>query len=226
MKKIALACALGMVLCGNAAANDWMTNSGAPRDWSGSYFGLQGGGAWMNDSHATQGVAKSGAFDLDGGFGGWTSGYNWQNGAWVWGIESDTSLADISGQTGANCIPNCYGEVNWFSTIRGRIGYTHGMFLLYGTAGLAYGEVQSGFVGTGSIGEADEINAGLAIGGGLEMAFDENWSAKIEYLHINLGEGANPGGGISVVTDFSDINLVRVGVNRKFDLWGLLSGNK
>ncbi|MCB1474056.1 MAG: outer membrane beta-barrel protein, partial [Rhodobiaceae bacterium] len=70
---------------------------------------------------------------------------------------------------------------------------------------------------------SDGINAGLAIGGGVEMALNQDWSAKIEYLHINLGDNTTAG---TVVTDFSDINLVRVGVNRKFDLWGLLTGTK
>ena len=220
MKKIALTCAMGLALCGSAAANDWMANGGATRDWSGSYFGLQGGGGW-GDTATIQGALTSGSYDLDGAFGGWTSGYNWQKGAWVWGIESDSSLSNIGGSIKSICATNCYGEINWFSTIRGRLGYATGMFLLYGTAGLAYGEVESGL--TAPQPSSDGINAGLAIGGGVEMALNQDWSAKIEYLHIDLGDNTTAG---TVVTDFSDINLVRVGVNRKFDLWGLLTGTK
>ena len=217
MKKIALACVLGMALCGPSAADELF--GGATRDWSGQYFGLQGGGAW-GDNHVDVGGAGTDTNDLDGGFGGWTSGYNWQNGQWVWGIESDTSFADISGSF---CTGGCFGEVNWFSTIRGRIGYATGMFLFYGTAGLAYGEVESGVNGLAGA-QGDDINAGLAIGGGVEIAFDENWSAKIEYLHIDLGDNSTPFMAQPLVTDFDDINIVRVGVNRKFDLYGMLFG--
>ena len=218
MKKIALACVLGMVLCGQSAADEMF--GGATRDWSGSYFGLQGGGAWGDVDFGSSGTTFDTA-DLSGAFGGWTSGYNWQSGAWVWGIESDTSFADISGSA---CLGSCVAEVNWFSSVRGRLGYSTGMFLFYGTVGIAYGEIESGFVGIGPNTVLDDINVGLAVGGGVEMAFDENWSAKIEYLHIDLGDNATPFMASPLDADFSDINIVRVGVNRKFDLWGMLTG--
>ncbi|MEZ5877388.1 MAG: outer membrane beta-barrel protein [Tepidamorphaceae bacterium] len=222
MKKFALTCLLGIALCGNAAADEMF--GGATHDWSGHFIGLQAGGAWGESDGITIEAAPEtfGPFDINGGFIGWTSGANWQNGAWVWGYESDTSFANISGSS-STCSPDCYGEVNWFSTVRGRLGYAHGMFLFYGTAGVAYGEIESGIKAPGSY--SDDIGVGLAIGGGVEMAFDENWSAKIEYLHLDLGDNTAPAGAIvSTKTDFDDINIVRVGVKRKFDLWGMLTG--
>lgn len=221
MKKLALACALGMALCANAAADDM--HGAATHDWSGHFIGLHGGGAW-GDTQTVQGVLTTGDYSLDGAFGGWTSGANWQSGNWVWGYESDTSFGDIDGSTPSSCSGSCYAEVNWFSTIRGRLGYARGMFLFYATAGLAYGEVEGGISAGAPPERSDDINAGLAIGGGVEMAFNENWSAKIEYLHIDLGDTSAPGGGTPIVTDFSDINIVRVGVKRKFDLFGYLTG--
>ncbi|MFN0262666.1 outer membrane protein [Tepidamorphus sp. 3E244] len=217
--KIAAGAVGAALLCGTANADDRFT--GTAHDWSGHFIGIQGGGAW-GDSESV-GSASTGTYGIDGGFIGWTSGANWQNGAWVWGYESDTSFGDISGEVGGCAPANCYAQVNWFSTIRGRIGYATGMFLFYGTAGLAYGEVQSGVLGTGSLGESDDISAGLAIGAGVEMAFDQNWSAKIEYLHIDLGDNVSPGVPTAVTTDFDDIHLVRVGLKRKFDLWGLIT---
>lgn len=141
MKKLALACALGMALCANAAADDM--HGAATHDWSGHFIGLHGGGAW-GDTQTVQGVLTTGDYSLDGAFGGWTSGANWQSGNWVWGYESDTSFGDIDGSTPSPCSGSCYAEVNWFSTIRGRLGYAQGMFLFYATAGLAYGEVEGG----------------------------------------------------------------------------------
>jgi len=102
----------------------------------------------------------------------------------------------------------------WFGTLRGRAGYTFGNVLFYGTAGLAFGELRAeGFQSSES-----HVNAGWAVGVGTEFnltAFGAptNWTAKIEYLHVDLGD--NPFFVTGVSNGFS-FNTFRVGLNYHF----------
>jgi outer membrane immunogenic protein len=131
---------------------------------------------------------------------------------------------------------NLTERLSWFGTVRGRLGVTVTPWVLaYVTGGLAYGEVKSDLSVAGIncltpvsalFGNAT-TKAGWTVGAGLEGRIIGNWTAKVEYLYIDLGTVAGtfvtpivaPSGGFlatgisSHVTD----NIVRVGVNYKFD---------
>jgi len=103
--------------------------------------------------------------------------------------------------------------LNWFGTVRGRLGYILApTLLLYGTAGFAYGEVTAF--------NASSTRAGWTAGGGAEWFFLPNskWSAKIEYLYTDFGSGAADGNFAwsDGIRQRARLNLVRVGLNYRF----------
>jgi outer membrane immunogenic protein len=81
--------------------------------------------------------------------------------------------------------PSLHGKFSnpWFGTLRGRVGYAVNNILLYGTAGLAYGNLQ---VELGGL-EENKTRVGWTAGLGMEVGFTPNWSAKVEYLYMDLG---------------------------------------
>ncbi|WP_081421745.1 outer membrane protein [Tardiphaga robiniae] len=183
---------------------------------------------------------------LSGAIGGGEIGYNWQFGQWVTGLEADFSYARSAStatydapEIGANpaTLTSHTTELSWFGTARARLGYLATPdTLLFATGGLAYGQAK---VSTGivpeptqpcarnvlcSTGTASETLVGWTIGGGLETKIASNWTAKIEYLHFNLGTIGNTATtltsntfwrGTKMIGVDSDItgNIVRIGVN-------------
>jgi outer membrane immunogenic protein len=184
-------------------------------NWSGFYIGLNGGGGWGHsywDSSAT-GINTSGA--VAGG----TAGYNYQIGNAVLGVEGDIDWANLKGSsTSTLCPAGCSTSDSWLSTVRGRLGYAFGGVLPYVTGGLAAGDIQAsspGFPG------ATADRAGWTAGGGIEFALPGNWTAKAEYLHVDLGRfncGVNCNGLPTDNVSMHD-NLVRAGINYRFG-WG------
>jgi outer membrane immunogenic protein len=222
MKQLLLAAVVASAISSTALAADasmYEDIAQAAHDWSGSYFGLQIGGGFGDSRHTDTAGATTGDFDIDGVIGGYTTGYNWQSGNLVFGLEGDTSLSNLEGSTTVACPGVCYSEVNWLSTYRVRLGWAMDRFLPYVTGGVALGGVKAGQV-TGGF-RTSKTRAGWAAGGGLEVALSDLWSAKVEYLHADLGD-ATYTVAIPVEADFSDIDIVRVGVNRKFDIFGYL----
>lgn len=111
--------------------------------------------------------------------------------------------------------------MNVFGTVRGRAGVAFDRFLVYGTGGFAYANIDTK-VSFPGIANASDTNThlGWTAGGGVEVAITPNWSAKVEYLFADLGEERyhfNFGGGVKGSGKLSyDQNLVRAGVNYKF----------
>jgi outer membrane immunogenic protein len=178
--------------------------------WTGFYLGLNGGGGWGQSSWD-----RTGTFDLSGGVIGGTVGFNWQTGQVVLGIEGDADWSGVSGTTSTLCPVGCTTRNDWLGTVRGRVGYAFDRFLPYVTGGLAAGDIRAttpGFAG------ATQTNLGWTIGAGMEVVIAGNWSAKAEYLHVDLGS-FNCGLACGLVTPDNvsfRANLARGGVNYKF----------
>ena len=169
--------------------------------WNGFYGGVNVGGG---------GSANSGDLSPSGGFGGGQIGYNWQGvlglgSQWVLGIE-----ADIQGSGIEDSAFGVKSSLNWFGTVRGRIGYAFGQTLVYGTGGLAFGEVENT--------PFTETQTGYAVGAGVEYKFNPAWSIKGEYQFISLDASDPSGAGALGLTggDRSEANTFRVGVNYHF----------
>lgn len=172
--------------------------------------------------------------DVDGVIGGVQAGFNWQAGNWVIGTESDfqgsaqegdTRYCGIGGTTCDIASLDASHKLSWFGTTRSRLGYlATPNVLLYGTAGVAYGQVKSdytlNFLNTPLAAVSfKDVKAGWTAGAGLEFAFSGNWSAKLEYLYMDLGENeiALSAGGVTgkLERQFTD-HIARIGVNYRF----------
>jgi outer membrane immunogenic protein len=183
-------------------------------DWSGFYLGLNGGGGW---GHSRWGGSAT-RMSLSGGQVGGTAGYNWQIGSAVVGLEGDIDWSGLKGSgTSAGCPAGCTTSNSWLSTVRGRLGYSFDRVMPYITGGLAVGDIGAA---TPGLPGGSNTNAGWTVGGGLEFALPGNWSAKAEYLHVDLGS-FNCGTGCGVPTDNVSLHedVVRAGVNYHFG-WG------
>lgn len=249
MKRLLAAVAASAVLATPAMAADARLPVKAPPpavaafSWTGWYIGGYVGGAWA-DGHANttdpcfgtcgavgsyNGVAPI-TYKLKSSFiAGGTTGYNWQTGNWVVGVESETGylrlrgsaqflnaagvpVAGTSGDTSANARIG-----DWYSAFTLRIGHAWDRTLLFGKVGGAVARVRTGVVdscvtavlcGGGTIDTTkSETIFGLAAGAGIEYALWDRWSVKAEYLFLGINKhvthsgtiGPAPGG----ATDFS-----------------------
>jgi outer membrane immunogenic protein len=225
-------------------------------NWTGFYIGVNGGGAFGTNHDAVivertnagalvvgapwTGAGNFGSNEITGGFGGGQIGYNWQapGSNWVWGIETDFQGASIKDSTiatlpyigAATVAAGAANKVEWFGTLRGRVGLAFDRVLLYATGGLAYGNSKSAITFVDSLGFAaaasdDSTRVGWVAGAGVEWAFAPNWSVKGEYQYIDLGRrtisareflGVTPTI-FNVSTDVrTDFHTGRIGVNYRF----------
>ena len=170
---------------------------------------------------------------VDGVIGGFQSGYNYQFGQWVLGLETDIQA---SGQKGGTTLQitalpvttlTTDHKLTWFGTSRTRLGVLWSPnVLLYGTAGVAYGQVKDTATitapGASVVGTFKDVKAGWTAGAGVEGNIGGGWTAKLEYLYIDLGKTEQTlgtpalGQVISETRRFTD-NIVRVGFNYR---WG------
>lgn len=232
--------------------------------WTGFYVGANAGYIWGDRDIRTSGrdaatrlnvqnrlrTPRTG-IDGDGFTIGGQLGYNVQldNSPMVFGVEADFNYTDIDdraryaspplgGTFADGSINSRYRqEMEFFGTVRGRLGVAFDRFLAYGTGGLAYGKIKTSerfFNNTGVGGGANagllgysggqsDWEVGYALGGGVEYAVTDNISIKSEYLYYDLGDTksrvnqtvTSPGGSYTAKYK-NDGHIVRAGVNYKF----------
>ncbi|MFZ1108696.1 MAG: outer membrane beta-barrel protein [Rhodomicrobium sp.] len=201
-------------------------------NWSGFYGGVTAGygsGTSRNyvspNANNPHGWAEN---DPDGALLGVTVGYNWLLAPnWVVGAEADFSWSGMEGEQHKYIYDGHDWSGGWdgLSTIRGRLGYAAGPNLFYGTAGLALLHANETIVGN----DASESNfyqgwkAGYVIGAGIEHAFSNRLTAKIEYLYADgfSSESGYTGtvsqrDGQTYIHDVGNISIIRAGLNYKF----------
>lgn len=185
-------------------------------NWQGLYFGANAGYGWGNDNSAFYSGAGGGAGTLspDGWLAGGQVGYNAQFNWLVLGLEADLQSADISDSSTAG-FANVTTDIDWFSTVRGRIGYAAGPTLIYFTGGWAFADLNQSLTSGGVSMSKDEVASGYTLGGGIEWQFAPNWSLKTEYLYVDLGEQTLSGPSGTYTTD-TDFHTVRAGINFRF----------
>jgi len=183
-------------------------------NWTGLYIGVNGGGAFGRSRFDFPGGLSNG-LDVSGGLIGGTIGYNYQTGPWVFGLEGDIGWADINGS--ASClggILSCQTRNDWLGTARGRVGYAFDRFLPYLTGGAAFGNIKAGAAGFGSV---DTGKTGWTLGGGIEYGLAPNWTAKIEYLYVDLGSvDCGIACGVAPTSNAFTTSVVRAGINYRF----------
>ena len=219
--------------------------------WTGFYFGGNAGGHWGQDKVSTTtsvanfGLANAAAVDLaspttvkpTGWLAGGQVGYNLQVNHAVLGFEGDADWVNGSAArslvfpgpnpTAGDTLSNAT-QANFLATLRPRLGAAFDHSLLYITGGLAVGTVKTTDSMTtfgGTVLESTSATAtriGWVAGGGFEYAFTDNWSAKVEALHVDLGGTYDTGipcaAGCVAATDivvhhkYTD-NIARLGIN-------------
>lgn len=211
MKKTVLALTLAATAASSAAMSAAMAadiqrgpspyytapaSQGAYYNWAGPYAGVNVGYQWGSvDNTSTN---PSG---LEGGVQG---GYNWQNGQFVYGVETDLQIS------GADDTFAPYKFSNpWFGTLRARGGIAMNNVLFYGTVGLAYGGLKGESAGL----TETKTEIGWTAGLGAEVGFTPNWSAKIEYLYADL---SNRTYSVTGTENGLSSSYIRVGVNYHF----------
>jgi outer membrane immunogenic protein len=184
---------------------------------------------------------------VNGMIGGGQFGYNWQITNWLVGLEADFQGSDQHGWSsttclacsddGTNIVTTLNEHLDWFGTVRGRAGFLVSPELLfYATGGLAYGHVNVTGSATGNFNlttvalpGTSSTRAGWTVGAGTEWHLTGAWTAKVEYLYMDLGT-VNAGpvpllgiivpvrteAGLSYSSHFTD-NIVRAGINYHFN---------
>ena len=185
-------------------------SSDAPWNWTGFYVGINGGYGF-GKSNWTNVAGTTGDFNVRGALAGGTIGYNLQTGMWVWGLEGDVDASWIKGTDATIC---CETKDEWLATARGRIGYAFDRWLPFLTGGAAFGDVKMTPVGFPA---ETSTKIGWTAGGGLEYAFQGAWSAKVEYLYVDLGKASCDVATCGVATDVTfKTSIVRGGINYHF----------
>jgi outer membrane immunogenic protein len=218
-------------------------------NWSGFYLGVNLGGSWGRESEEVFDTTGLGLFGFtdhpDGVIGGGQIGYNWQFTGWGWGNGLVLGLeADIQGSServrddfsvldGVVPVTGFIDDrLQWFGTVRGRAGIAFDRVLPYVTGGWATGDRKlAGVVNVDTtppptaFSGSSNLTDGWTVGGGVEWAFWDHWTAKFEYLYIDFGDRDNTTSFGPVIAGVSPLtitsghfieNIARVGVNYKF----------
>lgn len=194
-------------------------------NWTGIYFGLNGGGGWGHQDplNLITNRFDGASVDFSGGIFGGTAGAQIQSGHVVLGFEADLDWAGLKGS--GTFVPTIGGvpvggavsantNIDWEATGRARIGYAQDNWLFYATGGLAllgtkttFTPLLGGTCGTFGIVNCSGTNkqVGAALGGGVEYGITQNVSAKLEYLYLTAAS-----------LDISHHSEVRLGLNYRF----------
>jgi|HigsolmetaAR204D_1030405.scaffolds.fasta_scaffold19631_1 outer membrane immunogenic protein len=251
---------LALAIAGPALAADLPSRHVAPAapavapifTWTGFYAGVNIGGAWehgslhVRDEDTLQSINLGAALGLresdSGGFtGGAQIGYNYQIGQFVLGAEADFNYINVNRRIAGTVVDHegdggsvfAKATVNWYGTVRARLGFTPTeRLLVYATGGLAYGQVKHRMSVADDIGEdswagrGNHTQWGWTLGAGLEYAITNNLTLRGEYLYVDLGDkntrlgytgtdAALAGDTLTLKSD-TQFSVVRAGLNYKF----------
>ena len=235
---IAFVASLSNIMDFSARAADLLPimQGGGYYSWTGYYVGGNlGAGIGRTDFTATMPALTTSASDEIRGFvGGGQGGFNWQNGPLVAGIEADLQFShqrngvNVTGLLTTN-------SLDYFSTLRGRIGYAMDEWLFYATAGGGYGGTQARLitsnqcstsapvclpiVPTAGVFTKSDLTPLWVVGVGVETQIWDRWTGRIEYLYLQSGSTSNtfatPAGALAVSQTLHD-NVIRTGLNYHF----------
>jgi outer membrane immunogenic protein len=224
-----------------------------PYNWTGIYIGGHLGAGWGVKTWDDQDdLSDNVVYNTTGGLGGGQIGFNWQFDRWVFGAEWDISGTNIRGSGNLNPLfegglvvvegenVHCNEctvlntKIDWISTLTARWGFASDRWLYYLKGGLAWVRERHGlseFEPDEAIFMTDSVTqtrTGWTVGFGVEYAFYNNWSAKLEYNYLDFGKKAicfvntqECSGDTSVLTTVDQqLHVVKAGLNYKFN-WGL-----
>lgn len=165
--------------------------------WVGGYVGVNGGYQW--------GHTVNNPTNPSGLMGGLQAGYNWQYGQFVFGGEADLQLSGAEDTFAPWKFRN-----PWFGTLRARAGFAMNNIMFYGTAGFAFGKVKAETT-TGLF--ETQTHGGWAAGLGMEIGMTANWTARAEYLYVDLNDRNYA---ITGSANGLESSILRLGLNYRF----------
>jgi len=218
MNRFSIATAILLAMTAGAAAADMSSKApSAPTEyaWTGIYGGFNLGYEWTSSTDVVTyvfpppgalGVSNT-SESLSGYVAGGQLGYNWQLGNWVLGFEADaqgspahqinTTGGVAAGSPVSGISTTVFDTLESFGTVRGRIGFVFDRWMFYGTGGYAWQYMNATTTanpGPVSIFSNYGVESGWAAGAGIEVAFLDRWSAKLQYLHVETGTFNNTTG--------------------------------
>jgi high affinity Mn2+ porin len=243
-----LACGAALLVCEStrpANAADVLTKAPPPAapsayDWTGLYVGAHLGYAW-GSSNWTTAPGLAGSLDMLQGFdvfkgtgsffAGLQAGYDYMlPNRFVIGAEADGSFPSIQNPEGISIGgtstfssplgPESYSETVLSSgTLRGRVGYAPGNWLLYATGGFAwtYDQLTLMQLTAGTTDMPLLWRLGWVAGAGVEVPIAPHWTASIQYLYTDYGRSnmlfANAGQSFGSSLSLQEL---RAGLNYRF----------
>jgi outer membrane immunogenic protein len=186
-------------------------------NWSGIYVGVNGGYGWGGGTNSV--IRNQG----DGAFVGGQIGYNAQFGNVVLGLEGDFQGAFIDDNftVPANALAagspaaaaGARTSLDWFSTLRGRLGFSFDRFLVYVTGGAAWADYN---VSIATLGSDSNTHWGYTVGGGAEVALWDKVSMKVEYKYLDFENETYNFAGPSNARFSPDLHTISLGLNYRF----------
>jgi outer membrane immunogenic protein len=212
MKKFLLASVAAALFSAPAFAADAIIYEPTPTapmapvvfDWTGVYVGVQGGYAWTQ-------LGDGADLDLDGGQLGVHAGANWQTGSFVYGVEADVDYNWNDTDFVVIGTP-AFGtfELDWQGSVRLRAGYAIDRTLLFVTGGVAAGRIEGTLTdAAGDFFREEHTEVGYTVGAGIEHAFTNELTGRVEYRYTDFGDFHDSGVGV-------DQHAVKVGLSYRF----------
>jgi outer membrane immunogenic protein len=192
-------------------------------NWTGFYLGAEAGGGWsrFDSIDTTIPAAGSAATNASGVIAGGLAGFNYQIGNVVLGAEGGYAWSGISVSAGGGGF-SATVKNDYVATAAARIGYAFDRVLFYGKGGAAWtrdkGDANDG-LGDTATGRFNRV--GWLAGAGVEYAFLQNWSVKLEYDYLGFGrisETLTTTGALSASPALVKLDMQKLmfGVNYRF----------
>ncbi|ESW91525.1 membrane protein [Mesorhizobium sp. LSJC285A00] len=232
MKRLLLASTFLAAACGGTFAADVIETAPAGFVWSGGYVGINAGYGWGRGNA----VDPTGDFfeedagqtldvDSHGFLGGVQAGYNWQSGAFVYGVEADLGYLGVKGDNFVVEDPDNFGstKLGVYGDLTARLGFATDSLLIYAKGGVAathyklsYGDLDGGDIDPDSNASKSGGRVGYTIGGGVEWGFSDKWTTKLEYQYFDFGKvGLTDNDGDKAKVKI-DAHTIKIGLNYKF----------
>jgi len=201
-------------------------------NWTGGYIGAHVGYGWGNgdavdlgDDFFDEDFGQTHDVRTEGFIGGVQVGYNWQSNSIVYGIEANLGYLGLDGENSIVVSPDNYGsvELGVYGDFTARFGFAVDRILLFAKGGVAatrydltYGDLSGEDLDDDSSASRSGGSVGYTLGGGVEWAFNDRWSTKLEYQYFNFGTVTLT----DIEGDQADVDLdahtIKVGLNYRF----------
>lgn len=147
-------------------------------------------------------------------------GNNLFGGGLVAGVEGDVDGSTYRSNYLLGALNNSTSQ-NIQGSVRGRLGIAVDRVLFYATGGAAFGGLRNNYTSAVGFDSISRTRVGYTVGGGVEYAFANNWSARVEYRYTDFGSFndnlVNSTGGAVNVRHRETDNRVQAGISYHFN---------